>query len=162
MQGSRLSLYSILERSKCRRFFLLKRYQDRMKIAMDSLSKNEIVAEIYTALSGESPTPDLLPEQIFDALAHTLVERISNQQTARFDNVFARVEHHLIWNSPEIRQWLIVNFLETLKNVSTWSDVDYEVFEQWLGPETHVAWRWLEKRWQGTRSLADAARKDKS
>jgi hypothetical protein len=133
-----------------------------MKIAMEALSKNEIVTEIYTALSGAKPPSDRLPEQLFDALAHDLVARIRNQQTAGFDNVFAKVEHHMIWNSPEIRQWLIVNLLETLKNVATWSDLDYEVFEQWLGPETHVAWRWLEKRWQGNRSLADAVRKDKS
>jgi hypothetical protein len=133
-----------------------------MKIAMESLSKNEIVAEIYTALSGEMPSPELQAEQVFDALAHNLLAGIRNQQTSGFDNVFAKVEHHMIWNSPEIRQWLIVNFLETLKNVATWSDVDYEVFEQWLGPETYVAWRWLEKRWRGNRSLADAVRKDKS
>jgi hypothetical protein len=133
-----------------------------MKIAMESLSKNEIVAEIYTVLFGEMPSPELQLEQVFDALAHTLVAGIRNQQTSGFDIVFAKVEHHMIWNSPEIRQWLIVDFLETLKNVSTWSDVDYEVFEQWLGPETYVAWRWLEKRWRGNRSLADAVRKDKS
>ncbi|HEY7161179.1 MAG TPA: hypothetical protein VH815_07960 [Acidobacteriota bacterium] len=133
-----------------------------MKLAMESLSKNEIVTEIYTALSGALPPSELALEQIFNALAHTLVAGIRDQQTAGFDNVFNKVEHHLIWNPPEIRQWLIVSFLETLKNVSTWSDIDYEVFEQWLGPETHVAWRWLEKRWQGNRSLADAVRKDKS
>ncbi|MCI0446300.1 hypothetical protein L0152_24185 [bacterium] len=133
-----------------------------MKRAMESVSKNKIVTEIYTALSGEVPSPELQPEQVFDAFAHTLVAGIRNQQTSGFDNVFAKVEHHMIWNSPEIRQWLILSFLETLKNVATWSDVDYEVFEQWLGPETYVAWRWLEKRWRGNRSLADAVRKDKS
>ena len=129
---------------------------------MELLSKNEIVTEIYTALKEANPPSELLPEQVFDMLAHTLVSRIRNQQTAGFDNLFAKVEHHMIWNSPEIRQWLIVNFLETLKNIATWSDVDYEVFEQWLGPETYVAWRWLEKRWRGNRSLADAVRKEKS
>jgi hypothetical protein len=132
-----------------------------MKIAMELLSKNEIVTEIYTAISGANPPSDLGPKDVFNELAHALVAGIRNQQTAGFDNLFAKVEHHMIWNSPEIRQWLIVNFLETLKNVSTWSDLDYEVFEQWLGPETHVAWRWLEKRWRGNRSLADAVRKDK-
>ena len=133
-----------------------------MKIAMESLSKNKIVTEIYTALSEANPPSDLQPEQVFDALAHALVAGIRSQQMAGFDNVFAKVEHHMIWNSPEIRQWLIVSFLETLKNVAIWSGLDYEVFEQWLGPETHVAWRWLEKRWRGNRSLADAVRKDKS
>jgi hypothetical protein len=132
-----------------------------MKIAMGSLSKKQIVTEIYTSLSGASVPSDLQPEEVFNELAHALVTRIRNQQTEGFDNVFAKVEHHMIWNSTEIRQWLIVNFLETLKNVATWSDLDYEVFEQWLGPETHVAWRWLEKRWRGNRSLADAARKEK-
>lgn len=132
-----------------------------MKRAMKALSKNEIVTEIYTSLPDRDSPSDLQPEQLFDALAHTLVAGIRNQQTAGFENVFAKVEHHLIWNSPEIRQWLIVNFLETLKNVATWSDIDYEVFEQWLGPETYVAWRWLEKRWRGNRSLADSVRKEK-
>jgi hypothetical protein len=129
---------------------------------MNLLSKNEIVAEIYTALSGVNLSQELLPEQLFETLANLLVARIRNQEISGFDNVFAKVEHHLIWNSAEIRQWLIVNFLETLKNVAIWADVDYEVFEQWLGPETYVAWRWLEKRWRGNRSLADAARKEKS
>ena len=129
---------------------------------METLSKNEIVAEIYTAFQGAKPPSELLPEQVFDSLAHALIVGIRTQQTSSFDNVFAKVEHHMIWNAPEIRQWLIVNFLETLKNVATWSDVDYEVFEQWLGPETYVAWRWLEKRWRGNRSLADAVRKEKS
>jgi hypothetical protein len=133
-----------------------------MKIAMQALSKNEIVIEIYTAYSRATLPSNLLPEEVLGQLAHALVAAIRNEQTSAFESVFARVEHHMIWNSPEIRQWLIVNFLETLKNVATWSDLDYEVFEQWLGPETHVAWRWLEKRWKGNRSLADAVRKDKS
>jgi hypothetical protein len=128
---------------------------------MKTLSKNEIVAEIYTALPEASTHLELVPEQLFETLANTMVARFQNRRTAGFDKVFAKVEHHLIWNSPEIRQWLIVNFLETLKNVATWSDVDYEVFEQWLGPETYVAWRWLEKRWRGNRSLADAVKKEK-
>src|SRR5262245_32135032 len=129
---------------------------------MDRLSKNTIVTEIYTALTGVNPPLERIPEQLFDGLANTLVTRIQNKQTTGFDNVFDRVEHHIIWNSAEIRQWLIVNFLETLKNVATWRDVDYEVFEQWLGPETYVAWRWLEKRWRGNRSLADSVRKEKN
>jgi hypothetical protein len=128
---------------------------------MKLLSKNEIVAEIYTALPEVSFSPEFVPEQLFETLANTLVTRWRNQQTAGFDRVFARVEHHMIWTPPEVRQWLIIHFLETLKNVAVWSDVDYEVFEQWLGPETFVAWRWLEKRWRGARSLADAVRKQK-
>lgn len=129
---------------------------------MKSLSKNEIVTEIYTALPEVDPSRDLLPEQLLETLANTLVERFRNQKTIGFDRVFSRVEYHMIWNSSEVRQWLIVNFLETLKNIATWSDVDYEVFEEWLGPETYVAWRWLEKRWRGSRSLADAVRKEKN
>jgi hypothetical protein len=152
----------MVENRLYRRFFLLKPEQDRMKRAMELLSKNEIVTEIYTALPKAHPVPNLPPEQVFEALTNALVTRFCNHQTTGFDKVFKRVEHHIIWNSPEIRQWLIVSFLETLKNVATWSDVDYEVFEHWLGPETYVAWRWLEKRWQGNRSLADAVRKEKN
>jgi len=127
---------------------------------MESLSKNDIVTEIYTALPLGNVPGDLAPEALLEILSKTLVERFRNYQTTGFDDVFARVEHHLIWNPPEVRQWLIIHFLETLKNVAIWSDVDYIVFEQWLGPETHVAWRWLEKRWRGNQSLADTVRFD--
>ena len=40
-----------------------------------------------------------------------------------------------------------------------WSNLDYAVFDPWLYSETMVAWRWLEKRWQGESSLADTVRK---
>jgi hypothetical protein len=122
---------------------------------MSSSDEEAIASELSNALFNTSELEGLVPEEILEAVAQRVVERFQSQEVEGFDLVFSRVEDRIIWSSPELRQWLIVNFLEVLKNVSTWSDLDYQVFEQWLGPESHVAWRWLEKRWKGKQSLAD-------
>ena len=122
---------------------------------MSDIDRQSIATTLSKHLVNDEDIQSLVAEEIFEVLARTLVERYQKQQLNGFDLLFSNVEHHIIWNSPEERQWLIVNFLEVLKNVSSWADVDYQVFEEWLGPESHVAWRWLEKRWQGNQSLAD-------
>jgi hypothetical protein len=114
-----------------------------------------IAHELSGALFDTAEIENLAPEEILEAVARRLVERYQARSFEGFETVFSRVEERIIWSTPDLRQWIIVNFLEVLKNVSTWSDLDYVVFEQWLGPESHVAWRWLEKRWQGSQSLAD-------
>src|SRR5262245_21451151 len=91
------------------------------------------------------------------ACAGIVVDLYRAGSTAGFEELFERVEHHVIFAEPEEQQIVIVGFLENLKNISTGIDLDYAVFEEWLGPETHVAWRWLEKKWQGKSSLASAA-----
>jgi hypothetical protein len=121
---------------------------------MNTSDEGVIASELSNALFNTAEIEGLAPEEILEAVARRLVERFQKQQTEGFDHIFSRVEHRIIWSPPDLRQWIIVNFLEALKNVSAWSDIDYQVFEQWLGPESHVAWRWLEKRWQG-KSLAD-------
>jgi hypothetical protein len=122
---------------------------------MSDTDRHSIATTISEQVVQAADIETLAPEEILEVVARTVVERYQNQQLNGFDLLFSNVEHHIIWNTPEDRQWLIVNFLEVLKNVSSWADVDYQVFEQWLGPESHVAWRWLEKRWQGNHSLAD-------
>jgi hypothetical protein len=122
---------------------------------MNTSDEEAIATELSIALFNTSEIEGFAPEEILEAVAQRLVERFQSQQVEGFDLIFSRVEERIIWSSPDLRQWLIVNFLEVLKNVSTWADLDYQVFEQWLGPESHVAWRWLEKRWQGKQSLAD-------
>jgi hypothetical protein len=86
------------------------------------------------------------------------VEQVKNNQTERVAAFFDRVEHQIIYGSDEVRQMLIVGLLENLKNKASIQNLDYAVFEPWLGAETHVAWRWLEKRWRGSTSLADFVR----
>jgi hypothetical protein len=87
-----------------------------------------------------------------------LIECVQQGRTESFEAFFAFVEDRIIFSDPEIRDRFIVDFLEDLKNQAAICDLDYVVFENWLGPETHIAWRWLEKKWQGKRSLADRAK----
>ena len=125
-------------------------------VKMNTSDEAAIACELSGALFNTEELDGLAPEEILEAVARKLVERFETHSLEGFEIVFSRVEHRIIWSNPDLRQWLIVNFLEVLKNVSIGSDLDYVVFEQWLGPESHVAWRWLEKRWQGNQSLADA------
>lgn len=90
-------------------------------------------------------------------LAEALVDRYRSGDFSRFPSVFEIVERHLIFGSDEDQSLVIVGFLENVKNRSVITDLDYAVFEEWIGPETFQAWRWLEKHWQGKRSLASAA-----
>ena len=87
-----------------------------------------------------------------------LVDCARKGRTEEFDAFFALVEDKIIFSEPEVRERLIIELLEELKNQASVSDLDYVVFENWLGPETHLAWRWLEKKWQGKKSLADRAK----
>ena len=124
-------------------------------VKMNISDEAAIASELSAALFNTEELDELAPVEILEAVARKLVERFQSHSLEGFELVFSRVEDRIIWSTPDLRQWLIVNFLEVLKNVSVWSDLDYVVFERWLGPESHVAWRWLEKRWQGNQSLAD-------
>ena len=102
-----------------------------------------------------------MPELNSAANMHEMVEYLVNSvrsgKTQNFESFFAIVENLIIFSEPEDRKRLIVDLLEDLKNYSSLCDLDYIIFEDWLGPETHLAWRWLEKKWQGKKSLADHA-----
>jgi hypothetical protein len=93
----------------------------------------------------------------FEQIILELLQGVQDGETDRFQDFFDCVEQELIYGSRETQDALIVHLLEGLKNQASLRDIDYAIFENWLGPETHVAWRWLEKKWQGKTSLADSA-----
>ena len=93
----------------------------------------------------------------FEQIILALLDDVQKAETARFQDFFDCVEQELIFGSRETQDLLILNLLEGLKNQASLLDIDYAIFENWLGPETHVAWRWLEKKWKGKTSLADSA-----
>lgn len=110
---------------------------------------NQFAEELAVILGIETST--------YNALAQTVVDLYKQGNTTQFDRVFEVVEGHVIYGNDDEQQKVIVEFLEHMKNYSVLTDLDYAVFEKWLGPETFQAWRWLEKHWQGKRSLASAA-----
>jgi hypothetical protein len=100
-------------------------------------------------------------QEILGPFVSYLVECVKHKQTERFGVFFDLVEDQIIYGNDEIRRMLIVGLLENLKNTASIENLDYAMFESWLGAETFVAWRWLEKKWQGSASLADSVRSGK-
>jgi hypothetical protein len=105
--------------------------------------------------------PDYQNSGQMAGLASHLIECAKSKETERVSQFFEQVEFQMIYGSEEVRKMLLVELLENLKNLASMQNLDYAIFEPWLGPETHVAWRWLEKRWQGRASLADSLRSEK-
>ncbi len=66
-----------------------------------------------------------------------------------FEPVFAEVERQLATASPEVRDLIIVGFLEDLQNLSLNGNVPLAAWEPWLGNKTSEAWRVLEDFWLG-------------
>ena len=101
--------------------------------------------------------PGLKSADTFHEIVLYLVDCTQRSATGEFESFFAFLEDRIIFSEPEQRNQLIVELLEGLKNESSIRDIDFIIFENWLGPETHIAWRWLEKKWQGKKSLASKA-----
>jgi hypothetical protein len=111
----------------------------------------DIVQELRARLPGLEKANSL------EDIALFLIEKVQFQETDSFEAFFQFVEQQLIFADREVCDRLIVELLEVLKNESSLRDIDYAIFENWIGPETHVAWRWLEKKWKGKTSLRDTA-----
>ncbi|MCI0416911.1 hypothetical protein L0222_29430 [bacterium] len=110
-----------------------------------------IVEELRARLPGLEKVNSLEDIVLF------LIEQVQRKETDSFETFFQYVEQQLIFANREVADRLIVELLEALKNQSSLRDMDYAIFENWIGPETHVAWRWLEKKWKGKTSLRDTA-----
>lgn len=113
----------------------------------------QILEKLNAKIVSKSPSGSLT----FDQIVLLLIDHVQEKETAWFQEFFDCVEQELIFGNRQQQEALIVELLEGLKNQSSLRDIDYAIFETWLGPETHVAWRWLEKKWQGKTSLADSA-----
>ncbi len=113
------------------------------------------MANIVEILSGKLPR--LHDAKTLQDIVLYLVENVRRDEVSGVEGFFEEVERQIIFADRSTQDRVIVELLEGLKNQSCLEDVDYIVFENWLLPETHVAWRWLEKKWQGKRSLADEA-----
>jgi hypothetical protein len=91
------------------------------------------------------------------AVAQQLIQDLRGKNTESFEQIFGLIEDRIIYGDDDLREKIIVELLENLKNFSAWEDLDSAVFEPWLGAESHVAWRWLEKKFRG-KSLEQATR----
>jgi hypothetical protein len=97
------------------------------------------------------------PVNSMEEIALSLLDRVEKKETDSFQEFFDCVEQEFIFGDEKTQNLILIGLLESLKNHASMRDVDYAIFENWLGPETHIGWRWLEKRWKGKTSLADTA-----
>jgi hypothetical protein len=93
---------------------------------------------------------------------HFVVEDLF--ETGQMDEVrkiFAKLENFLITGDEETKGFVVVGFLETLQNVASWKPYGNRAFEQFLGPNSQLAWNDLKILWQGKSSLADVIRAER-
>lgn len=95
---------------------------------------------------------DYAPDEPYNhlgQLAQHLVNAIKAGKTDGFAPVFAEVEDQLATASPEVRDLIIVGFLEDLQNISLNRDVPTTAWAPWLGKKTAEAWKVLQDMWSG-------------
>jgi hypothetical protein len=92
--------------------------------------------------------------------ARYLVESYERGNTSEFAAAFATVERILNEGDEEARGLATVGVIEGLQTVASHS-CGGDVFVQWLGPTSRVAWAQIEKMWEGKRSLMDVIRAEK-
>lgn len=106
-----------------------------------------------------------------ELLAHPLDERsdsrwmaeLGSHAVAQFEAghieeirpAFRLAERLIASGSEEERHATIVGFLETIQNVASHRDHGAVVFEQFLGPNSRIAWSELNQVWKGKSSLAE-------
>jgi hypothetical protein len=88
-------------------------------------------------------------------LANHLVDAMKAGKVDGFAPVFAEVERQLKIASPEVRDLIIVGFLEDLQNISLNRELPMTAWTPWLGEKTAEAWKVLDDMWQGRLSPAD-------
>jgi hypothetical protein len=83
------------------------------------------------------------------ALADWVVKQIATGEMDCFPQLFREVEELLLGATEELRDLLVIGFLEDLQNVSVNNDVDPDVILSFLGRESRKGWFDLIKFWHG-------------
>lgn len=92
--------------------------------------------------------------------AQNIVELYGSHEIDSFPAVFSTIEKLLIEGNDEVKGLITVGLLESLQNISSWTNHGYGVFEQWLEPNTIAAWHELQATWEGKSSLAEVLRQE--
>lgn len=92
---------------------------------------------------------------------HHTVDCYEQNDRATLTDIFSLVERLILEGTPDVKDLMIVGFLETLQNYASHRVYGYHVFEGYLGSESRKAWHQLEVLWEGKESLADVLRFEK-
>ena len=93
--------------------------------------------------------------------ARYLVECYERSDTSEFSVAFATIERILNEGDQEARDVAAIGVIEDLQTIGSNHSCGSDVFIEWLGPTSRVAWAQIEKMWEGKRSLIDVIRAEK-
>jgi hypothetical protein len=90
--------------------------------------------------------------------AHFAVDSFASGETDGLPALFGAIECVLTDGDERARQLASVGFLESVQNITSHRSFGYAAFVPWLGTNSIIAWRSLEKLWEGKASLMDVVR----
>jgi hypothetical protein len=102
------------------------------------------------------------PGAFIDAaeFARYLVESYEQNETSEFPAAFAAIEKVLNEGDQEARDIAGIGVIEDIQTIASHS-CGGDVFVEWLGPTSRIAWAQIAKMWEGKSSLMDVIRADR-
>ncbi len=138
-----------------------------MQLESRVITKSEVMPLLLTACPGFQPTwqehlawwEGEEPGSFNDAaeFARYLVESYEHCSTSEFVDAFSAIEKILNEGDQDARRIASVGVIEGIQTVASHT-CGSEVFIQWLGPMSRLAWAQIENIWEGERSLMDMIR----
>jgi hypothetical protein len=89
--------------------------------------------------------------------ARYIVESYERNDTSEFPAAFAAIEKILNEGNQEARDIAEIGIIEDLQTIASHS-CGADVFVEWLGPTSRIAWAQIAKMWEGKSSLMDVIR----
>jgi hypothetical protein len=117
-------------------------FTDRWTAFMDAWS-NEPPLPLYVGMS---------------ELAHYVVDRLERGETTEFPQLFAEVEHLMKSGDAETQNVIVAGLFEDIQNIASHRMSSFDVFFQWLGPTSAVAWKEIDEGMQHVAQRAAARR----
>ena len=102
------------------------------------------------------------PGAFIDAaeFARYIVESYERNDTSEFPAAFAAIEKVLSEGDQEARDIAGIGVLEDIQTIASHS-CGGDVFVEWLGPTSRIAWAQIAKMWEGKSSLMDVIRAER-
>jgi hypothetical protein len=102
------------------------------------------------------------PGAFIDAaeFARYIVESYERNDRSEFPVAFAVIERVLNEGDRQARDIAGIGILEDIQTIASHS-CGGNVFVEWLGPTSRVAWAQIAKTWEGKRSLMDVIRAER-
>jgi len=102
------------------------------------------------------------PGAFIDAaeFARYIVESYERNDTSEFPAAFAAIERVLTEGDQQARDIAGIGVLEDIQTIASHS-CGGDIFVEWLGPTSRVAWAQIVKMWEGKSSLMDVIRAER-